>query len=462
MSRIISIVFAVLFGALAGLGQQTAHGPLAPSDLRCEYLINPMGIDVTRPRLFWIPEHNGRGAAQTAYQILVSAISDPQAGDQWDSGKVASGEFTHVVYGGKQLESERTYYWKVRYWDQDGRPSPYSRAARFETGLLAASDWKAKWIRGGNQLRKEFSLPAPPVRARAYVSGIGYYELRLNNKKVGDRVLDPGKTNYDRRVLYATYDLIRDDQQADGSVLNVVPQSSMVKPPTDPAWGAAYPLLALYMYERYGDWRVLEEHFEGLRRWADFLRTNSRNNISSVVRFGDWVAIERTPGDLVSTAFYYWSVDVVARVAGILGKNAEAESYGKLAGEIRDAFHKKFYNPDIAAYGTGTQTANVLPLYLDMVPKEVRSAVLRSLRDDLIYTHNTHLTTGILGAKYIMPLLTRTGRPDLAYELATQTSYPGWGYMIENGATTLWEIWQNKTGPGMNSQNHPMLGSVGT
>jgi alpha-L-rhamnosidase len=83
------------------------------------------------------------------------------------------------------------------------------------------------------------------------------------------------------------------------------------------------------------------------------------------------------------------------------------------------------------------------------------------LINDIVYGRNTHLTTGILGAKYVMELLARTGRSDLAYELATQTTYPSWGYMIEHGATTLWELWQEKTGPSMNSHNHPMFGSVG-
>lgn len=91
----------------------------------------------------------------------------------------------------------------------------------------------------------------------------------------------------------------------------------------------------------------------------------------------------------------------------------------------------------------------------------MRGAVAEHLRQDIVYRHDTHLTTGLVGTKYLLPYLTRTGNSDLAYELATQTSYPSWGYMIERGATTLWELWQEKTGPSMNSHNHPMLGSVG-
>ena len=92
----------------------------------------------------------------------------------------------------------------------EGAAQPHSRAAHFETGLLRAADWKAQWIRGANQVRQEFSLPAKPVRARAYIAGIGYYELRINGKKVGDRVLDSPYTPYDKRILYSTYDITSD------------------------------------------------------------------------------------------------------------------------------------------------------------------------------------------------------------------------------------------------------------
>ena len=181
--------------------------PQPPTALRCEYLSDPIGIDVANPRLYWVPESTDRGATQSAYQVLVSTHPDAQQGDAWDSGKVASGQTVHVIYGGKTLESGRTYYWKVRYWDQKGDPSGYSAVARFETGMLDRSLWKAEWIRGGNVMRKEFDLAAAPLRARAYVTGIGYYELRLNGGKIGNRVLDPGYTPFDKRILYATYDV---------------------------------------------------------------------------------------------------------------------------------------------------------------------------------------------------------------------------------------------------------------
>jgi len=110
------------------------------------------------------------------------------------------------VYGGPPFESGREYYWRVRWWDDKGRTSPWSPVARFVTALRPG-DWRAKWVAGGKLLRREFELPASVKRAFVHVTGLGYYELRINGRKVGDRVLDPLWTDYNKRVLYATYDV---------------------------------------------------------------------------------------------------------------------------------------------------------------------------------------------------------------------------------------------------------------
>lgn len=148
-------------------------------------------------------------------------------------------------------------------------------------------------------------------------------------------------------------------------------------------------------------------------------------------------------------------------MAQVLGNSAEAGSYGQLAAQIKDALNRTFFDANTGNYANGTQTANAMALFLDLVPKDHRDAVADNLTNDIVYYHNTHVTTGFIGVKFLMPALTAIGRSELAYELAAQTTYPSWGYMIERGATTLWELWQEKTGPAMNSQNHAMFGSVG-
>ena len=145
-----------------------------------------------------VRRYSQRKSVAAAYQILVAGSAEDlgrDAGDIWDSGKVGSSDSTQVVYAGKALSSGKTYYWKLRYWDTAGNSSPYSGAAVFETGLLARDAWKGRWIEG-NLLRKEIDLEGKIVRARAYVTALGYYELRINGEKVERNVLDPAFTTY--------------------------------------------------------------------------------------------------------------------------------------------------------------------------------------------------------------------------------------------------------------------------
>jgi len=268
--------------------------------------------------------------------------------------------------------------------------------------------------------------------------------------------------NFDMAAFYANFLRdIRDVQDEKGTITDTVPHIWGSRP-ADPAWGTAYPLIAWYFYQYYGDRRVLEDHYDGIKKYVEFLRTRAENGLVTFSYYGDWVAVDRTPGDIVSSFYYYYDVKVLAEMAKILGKEADAKAYGDLASAIKTAFHREYFDPKTRSYANGTQTANTLPLFLDLVPEKMRGAVWGNLFDNIVYKNNSHLTTGIIGTKYIMELLTNNGSSDLAYDIATQTTYPSWGYMIENGATTLWELWQLRQGPSMNSHNHPMFGSVGS
>lgn len=185
-----------------------------------------MGLDTPQPRFGWQLTSDHRAEFQTAYQILAASSSAKLArgeADVWDSGKVASGESVHVIYAGPPLQSGQRVWWKVRVWDAAGRASEFSQPAWFDMALPSPTDWRARWIQRKSNgpipeeqmfddhpaplLRKEFALERKVARARAHVSGLGYYELRLNGEKVGDHVLDPGWTSYGKRVLYSTYDV---------------------------------------------------------------------------------------------------------------------------------------------------------------------------------------------------------------------------------------------------------------
>jgi alpha-L-rhamnosidase len=224
-------IFSSLILLLACAFTREAQG-MTVLALRCEQLENPLGIDAVRPRLSWKLGSNKRAQKQTACEILVAssehALRLGQA-DLWDSGKVMSGDTVEIYYNGTPLTSRRQCFWKVRVWDQDGNVFE-SKIATWEMGLLQPSDWVAKWIgRTTNVdaptaplLRQNFVLDSKIRQARAYVCGLGYFELYLNGKRVGDHLLDPGYTRYDRRALYVTHDvtdLLKSGENAVGVVL---------------------------------------------------------------------------------------------------------------------------------------------------------------------------------------------------------------------------------------------------
>jgi len=280
--------------------------------------------------------------------------------------------------------------------------------------------------------------------------------------------------NFDMSGFYAKFlEDIRLAQKEDGSLPDVAPPYLPSLYPADPAWSAAYATLAWLHYEHYEDVKVLARHYPNLRKYVEYLGKNAGGHIiKSLGKYGDWcppgsVVPKKTPVELTSTWYYYHDVLILSKIARVLGRGDEAKEYSRLAENIRDAFNTAFLGEDqYAAIRVSridnypNQTSNVLPLYLGMVPPAKIGKVLESLLRGVVSQQDGHVDTGILGTRYILDVLTRNGQAETAYRMATQKSYPGWGYMIGEGATTLWERWEKLTGPAMNSQNHIMLGSV--
>jgi hypothetical protein len=200
-------------------------------DLRCEYAVDPLGVDSPNPRLFWKLEGEDRGQRQSARQILAASSLKNLAkddGDLWDSGRVASDESTHIRYAGKELSSSQPVFWKVRVWDADGNASRWSEPASWTMGVLRETDWNAKWIAAADTnlptiiLRREIPVRSGLRHALVNVCGLGQYELSVNGKKVGDDWLSPGWTKYDKTCLYETHDiteLLRQGNNAFGLLL---------------------------------------------------------------------------------------------------------------------------------------------------------------------------------------------------------------------------------------------------
>ena len=761
-------------------------------NMYCNYSTTPLALKNGRPKFSWVIESDKRRSKQTAFQLIVSSSPDlmeENRGDMWDTQKVESSG-NYCYYEGKELESFQRYYWKVRVWNEDGNASEWSNASCFETGPLEKKDWKAQWIAkkdlktfesGGDYdtesykqyyasfFRKSFELQNGAKSARAYISGLGFYELYLNGKKIGNNVLDPGQTEYSKEALYSAYDItdylslkncvgvilgngryierygyskprlilqilveyedgnkefvftdnswksshgpiqengiyygekydarlempgwntyhfddtnweeteivsgpdlryqdmppirvtralkpqkmysiepgvyiydfgqnftgwvriavkghrgtevrirhselvnkdgtlntatirkaeatdtyilkgegleayeprftyhgfryievagfptvptiesvegcfvhtdvekagdfycsnelinrihnnilwgqlsnlhsiptdcpqrderfgwmgdaqlsaeeaiynfdmnlfyenylqeIKLSQKEDGSIPDVVPAYIKIYP-ADPAWGSAYITLAWYLYEYYKNEQVLKDHFDSMKKYVEFLKNNSEDNlIKKLGKFGDWcppgaISPKKTPVEVTSSWYYYNDVYLFSRICEVLGKEDEARYYSELSEKIKNSFNKHFlkkYGYETRMFGPVdrliSQTSQILPLYYEMVPGDKKEFVLERLIDNIVEHQDSHVDTGIVGTRYLFDILSENGYADLAFKIITQESYPGWGYMIKEGATTAWERWEKLEAGGMNSQNHIMLGSVDT
>lgn len=727
--------------------------PSAPDRLTVEGVREPMGIDNPAPVFGWVASHVVRGQKQRGYQILVASnrkIIDADKGDVWSIQEKESSQQCAIAYAGPSLASRTRYWWKVRVWDEGGSVSPFSQPATFETAMMKPTDWKAQWIGGDfTRMRKEFVVdPVKTIaQARAYVSGQGYYELRLNGKKVGDHVLDPGYTDYKFRALYSTYDvkellkpganalgvmlgdayLIRwelkqpsdkmavvqievkytdnttatvvtdpgwlgenrgpmvansvyvgevydarledawdlpgysgtgwtavmvktpppivnaqlqaikvvdtlkpvkmsgkdgdyifdfgqniagwlrisaaapagtvmkmdygegdwpassqkdqytfkgggvetweprftyhgfrtaklsgvtgltsnsvvacvvhsavepagdftcsspmlnkihkaflwtlvnnmhsiptdccqrderkgwlgdalvtveaaclnldmkafmakwfrdiqdyqDFRNTNGTVANIAPCPTfeLTQPgrrnweSQDIPWNSAAVSIPWDLYMATGDKILLAKHYGMMRRYVEYVRSVSPENICRSNRWGDWTG-GPTEAALLSTGYYYRCADLLSRTALELGKTEDAETYAKLAVDIKAAFNKRWLKFD-RYYNKNEQVANAMALSFDLVPAERKGAVLARLKQGIEYKGG-HLTTGVVGTHCLMNALWRNEAIETAYTLANQKTAPSWGNMIEKGATTIWEFWD-----GHGSWNHPMLG----
>lgn len=253
---------------------------------------------------------------------------------------------------------------------------------------------------------------------------------------------------------------ITDCQEEDGAVYDVNP-AIVVKGPAKPGWGDAVVIIPWMVYQFYGDKQIIRENYDSMVAWVEYMKRHARNYIYDRKGYGDWVAVVASPSEPIGAAYFCYSTRLLARMAAIIGEDADAKKYSALAEKITFAFNKKYFNVKTGWYHGNTQAANLLPVAFGITPPEKVHRVMENVVKD-IRQRNNHLSTGFLGTAYILPMLSKWGYHKLAWKLATQRSYPSWGYMVEQGATTIWELWNSDTeGPGMNSRNHFALGSVG-
>jgi len=261
---------------------------------------------------------------------------------------------------------------------------------------------------------------------------------------------------------------IRDTQLANGAVGDTTPLA-FGSAPADPAWGTAYPTTIYALCDHFADLTTAGDHYKNIKAWVDFLTGEvSKTGIANMYyHYGDWVPPPphpQTNSSLTSAASYAIDVLHLSKIAGLLSNVGDQQKYQALYTQIGKNFHAAFYNSTTGGYADNSQTANTLALSIDAVPTNLQVAVLNNILSS-IKAENNHFTVGILGLRYLLPLLSENGHHDVALQITTPITYPSFGYMFNNpweNATTLWELMDAPDeGPSMNSRNHIMWGSIG-
>lgn len=795
----ILIILLVSAGILSFISISNKEAPPRVTNLRCEYLPDPQGIDVVQPRLSWELVSHERGVVQQAYRIQVaSSLAQLEKGtaDLWDSQKIISSHSLNIRYAGKPLSSRSTCYWKVKIWTKDGKETAWSNPAQWSMGLLQPADWSARWIGldtffapeqphavftrlAARYLRKDFTVAKKIKQAKVYISGLGLYELYINGEKIGNQVLAPGPTQYEKKVFYNCFDVtdkitpgknaigtilgngrffamrsgqkgmpaitnygypkmllqleltyednsttliasdpswkitaagpilannefdgeeydankempgwnkagfddakwlpvqsvkapggrltaqmnepirvmdsiqpvaikeikpgtfvfdmgqnmvgwarlkmngkkgdtitlrfaerlnddgtlytanlrsakatdqyimkggeesweprftyhgfryvemtgfpgkpglqslqgrvvydalattghfetsnpvinqiyknaywgirgnyrgmptdcpqrdermgwlgdravgshgesfifdnnklyakwlndIEDAQTPEGSIPDVAPTYWKIYS-DNMTWPGAYLIIANMLYQQFGNLQPIYDHYASMKKWMDYMRDKyMKNYILTKDTYGDWCMppespelihskdpARKTAGDYLATAFYYHLLTLMQRFAVLTSHQQDEQEFATLAAHIKTAFNEKFLQKSNSQYANNTATANLFALAYQMAPQEIRQAVFQNVVHKTLQDFKGHISTGLVGAQWLMRVLSDNGRPDIAYKLATNTDYPSWGYMAQHGATTIWELWNGNTAdPAMNSGNHVML-----
>jgi alpha-L-rhamnosidase len=290
---------------------------------------------------------------------------------------------------------------------------------------------------------------------------------------LGDRSEESHGETYlfDNGLLYAKWVRdMADAQRPSGSVPDIAPAYWPIYS-DNVIWPSSGIIIPEMLRRQYADTRTLADHYDSARKWMDFMSGFITDGLIAKDTYGDWCMPPEDPAlihsrdpqketdkTLLATSYFYHDLRLMEGFAKRLGETGDALRFGGQAEKMKAAFNQKFLDRKLGRYDNGTQTSSVLPLAFGLVPEDLRAAVFKRLVDQIGNESRGHIGTGLVGGQYLMRVLSDNGRPDLVYKMATQTDYPGWGYMLEHGATTIWELWNGNTAdPAMNSGNHVML-----
>lgn len=266
--------------------------------------------------------------------------------------------------------------------------------------------------------------------------------------------------NYDMSNFYSkSVKDFANEQQLDGGITEIAPYTGIADRglggESGPlGWQLAFPYLQKQLYEFYGDKRIIAENYDAFTKQMDFLKSKAVDGLFHW-DISDHEAIDPKPEALSAAAFYYHHTLLATEFAGILGKSKDSARFAKLGLQIKKNIIAKYLIPNTGRFDNATQSAQLFALWYDFTPEKEKSfeVLMKELE-----RHQWHVSSGIYGVTMMFDWLRKNNHNDVAYRIANQKDYPGWGYMLDNGATTLWESWKYPdNGP---SQNHPMFGSI--
>lgn len=251
----------------------------------------------------------------------------------------------------------------------------------------------------------------------------------------------------------------RDEQQPNGVLPSIIPSNGWgYEWGNGPDWTSTIAIIPWNIYLFYGDTRLLERTYDNIKKYVDYIDRNYPSGITDW-GLGDWVPVKsKTPKEFTSSAYYYLDALILSKAAKLLGKEADYNHYSALAEKIKTAVNNKYLNRDAGIYGSGLQTELSVALHLGLVPDDMRESVAANLAKRVV-ADNKHIDVGLLGTKSILNALSENGYADLAWEVASQETYPSWGWWIVNGATTFYENWPLDAKSDI-SMNHIMFGEI--
>lgn len=387
---------------------------------------------------------------------------------------------TYIAHGGEEVYKPSFTYHGFRYAEVTGLRS-----------ALRTEDIKAYVVRTDVAVRSNFETSDPLIndiqRICAWTENNNMHSVPTDCPQRDERLgwmndltvrLEEQMFNFDVDAFLNKFmvDIMDEQGETTGAITDTVPYVNFGSQPADPVC-SSYVLIPYMLYKHYGDRYALEKAWPGIKAWTDYLASCRVNGIVGYSYYGDWAApmdssvrfsagngavSAVTPGGLMSTGFLYLNCRILSEIAGILGYTDEKETYARLVEDAARSLNETYLMRDSGFYATNSQASNTFMLYLGIVPEDLRNRVLQNLVDDIL-SRDTHLSTGNICSRYILDVLADAGKIDLAYALATQTSYPSWGYMLSKGATTTWERWEYVDSGelvGMASHDHPMYSTI--